>query len=384
MMSFIPYGRQDISEDDIKAVVDALKSDFLTQGPMVTAFEEAIKTYVGADYCVATNSATSALHIACLAMNLSAEDQLWTSPVSFVASSNCALYCGARVDFVDIDARTYNMCPNKLEDKLKRGKVIPKIVVPVHLTGASCDMEAFRFLAEQYGFLLLEDSSHAIGADYKQTKVGSCTFSDASVFSFHPVKIITTGEGGCVTTNNPKLYEKMLALRSHGITRDRTKMSQDHGPWYYEQTDLGFNYRITDIQSALGLSQLKRLDAFIETRRSIAKRYNDALKSLPVTRPFQPDYQQSAFHLYVIKVQNRAAIYQHLHQQKIGVNVHYIPIHLQPYYQSLGFKAGDFPIAEQYYRETLSLPMYPNLSDDAFHHILTSLTAALEQECATT
>lgn len=377
-MNPIPYGKQDISDEDIAAVVAALKSSFLTQGPLVSAFEEDIKTRTGAEYCVATNSATSALHLACLAMGLSAGDELWTSPISFVASSNCALYCGARVDFVDIDARSYNLCPDRLEDKLKRG-VIPKVVVPVHLTGASCDMEALRFLAQRYGFRLLEDASHAIGADYQQGKVGSCDFSDATVFSFHPVKIVTTGEGGCITTNDRHAYERMLSLRSHGITRDRACMSTDHGPWYYEQTNLGFNYRITDIQCALGLSQLQRLDDFVQKRRALAARYNEALQSLPLIRPYQADYQQSAWHLYVIRVANRAAVYRDLQEQGIGVNVHYIPIHLQPFYREMGFRPGDFPVAEQYYAEALSLPMFPTLSDDAFRHVVHQVEQALDK-----
>ncbi|ETO94520.1 UDP-4-amino-4,6-dideoxy-N-acetyl-beta-L-altrosamine transaminase [Legionella oakridgensis] len=379
-MDYIPYGRQSISEDDINAVVEVLKSDFLTQGPVVTQFEEGIKNYTGAQYCLAVNSATSALHIACLAMNLGAEDTLWTSPISFVASSNCALYCGARVDFVDIDSKTYNICPNQLEDKLKKTNKPPKIVVPVHLAGTSCDMEALAFLADKYGFYLLEDSSHAIGAEFKGSRAGSCAFSDASVFSFHPVKIITTGEGGAITTNNAELYEKMLMLRSHGITRERRFMHEDHGLWYYEQQALGFNYRITDFQCALGYSQLLRLNSFIEARRALAEKYNNCLKNLPLVIPYQPAYQKSAYHLYIIKVKNRAEVFHYLREQQIGVNVHYIPIHTQPYYQQLGFKKGDFPVAEQYYAEALSLPMYPALQEEEFFHVIHNLEQVLQSQ----
>ncbi|MCP0914812.1 UDP-4-amino-4,6-dideoxy-N-acetyl-beta-L-altrosamine transaminase [Legionella sp. 27cVA30] len=376
-MRSIPYGRQNISQEDITAVIEVLKSDFLTQGPAVTQFEEQIKNYVGAEFSVAVNSATSALHIACLAMGLGEGDELWTSPISFVASSNCALYCRARVDFVDIDDKTYNLCPNRLEDKLKKGNKKPKMVVPVHLSGLSCDMEALHFLAEKYGFYLLEDASHAIGAEYKNKKVGSCSYSDAAVFSFHPVKIITTGEGGAVTTNDAALYEKLLMLRSHGITRDRSLMQTDHGPWYYEQLALGFNYRITDIQCALGYSQIKRLDAFIASRRKLATQYDAYLSKLPFVIPYQPDYQKSAYHLYIVQVENRAEVFQYLREQGIGVNVHYIPIHTQPYYQKLGFRKGDFPIAEQYYEKAISIPMFPDISAEEISYVLHHMARAV-------
>lgn len=376
----IPYGRQSISQDDIDAVVSALQSDYLTQGPLIGQFEDGIKQAVGAKYCVAVNSATSALHIACLAMDLGIGDVLWTSPISFVASSNCALYCGAEVDFVDIDPTTYNMCPNKLEAKLKTSKKIPKIVVPVHLSGLSCDMEAFQNLAQKYGFYLLEDSSHAIGAEYKDSKVGSCAFSDASVFSFHPVKIITTGEGGVVTTNDPILYQKLLNFRSHGITRDPALMHENHGGWYYEQQCLGYNYRITDMQCALGLSQLKRLDHFISRRREIAKQYDAALQEFPLVIPHQPEYQKSSYHLYIVKVKNRAEVFHFMREKGILVNVHYIPIHTQPYYQSLGFKKGDFPVAEQYYLEAMSIPVYPDLKEEDFQYVITSLDQAIQEK----
>jgi UDP-4-amino-4,6-dideoxy-N-acetyl-beta-L-altrosamine transaminase len=369
-MKSIPYGKQSISQEDIDAIVETLKSDFLTQGPAVETFEETIKTYTSAKYCIAVNSATSALHIACLAAGLGEGDLLWTSPISFVASSNCALYCGAKVDFVDIDSQTYNMSPSQLEDKLKKSKQLPKIVIPVHLSGLSCDMEAFRFLSSKYGFTLIEDSSHAIGGDYKNAKVGSCEYSDASIFSFHPVKIITTGEGGVITTNNFELYQKMTRLRTHGITRDPKLMSQYEGPWYYEQLDLGFNYRITDLQCALGTSQMKRLELFIQKRRAIAALYDTRLKHLPITTPFQPDYQKSSYHLYIIKTKHRLELFNHLRSRGVGVNVHYIPIHMQPYYQKLGFKKRDFPLAEQYYKEALSLPIFPDLTQNDLESII--------------
>jgi UDP-4-amino-4,6-dideoxy-N-acetyl-beta-L-altrosamine transaminase len=377
-MHFIPYGRQQISQADIDAVVAVLTSDFLTQGKAVPQFEQDIQHYVGVQHCVAVNSATSALHLACLALGLKNDDVLWTSPISFVASSNCARYCGAMVDFVDIDSKTYTMCPNKLEAKLQKVHKIPKIVVPVHMAGSSCDMSAFKWLAERYGFFLLEDASHAIGGEYQQSKVGSCAYSDACVFSFHPVKIITTGEGGVICTNDKQLHEKMVRLRSHGITRDRQSMHDDQGEWYYEQLDLGFNYRMTDIQAALGSSQLKRLDDFIDRRRAIAQRYDHALQDYSLTRPFQADYQHSAYHLYIIQVLHRKQVYDALRAKNIGVNVHYIPIHLQPYYQKLGFKRGDFPIAEQYYAHAMSIPIFPALSDEAFQYIVDSLKQVID------
>jgi UDP-4-amino-4,6-dideoxy-N-acetyl-beta-L-altrosamine transaminase len=367
----IPYGKQVIEQDDIDAVISVLKSDFLTQGPLVQKFEEEISHYVNSKFSLALNSATSALHVSCLALGLGEKDELWTSPISFVASSNCALYCGATVDFVDIEPNTYNLCPNKLEDKLKKGGR-PKVVVPVHFSGQSCDMEAIKYLGDKYNFKIIEDASHAIGGEYKNSKVGSCEFSDITVFSFHPVKIITTGEGGVITTNQKELFDKITLLRSHGITRNRDIMLENHGAWYYEQIDLGYNYRMTDIQSALGLSQMRKIDKFIEKRTQIAYFYNSHLPS-EVSIPYQSPKQKSSFHLYVITVDHRDIVFNHLQKNGIGVNVHYIPIHLHPYYQRIGFKLGDFPIAESYYNRCISLPLHPSLSDQDMQHIVQSI-----------
>jgi len=377
VLNFIPYGKQHITDDDINAVIKILKSDFLTQGPAIELFEEKVKEYTGSKYGIAVSNATAALHISCLSMGLTKGDELWTSPISFVASSNCALYCGAKVDFVDIDPKTYNLCPNKLEHKIKSTGRVPKIVVPVHLSGHSCDMEALFHLSQKYGFLLLEDASHAIGASYKNQKIGGCQYSDATVFSFHPVKIITTGEGGFVTTNNKELYNKLKLFRNHGITRGKKDMTQYDGPWYYEQLKLGYNYRITDIQCALGYSQMQRLDEYIQLRRKLAKHYNKVLSKLEITLPYQAQYQDSSWHLYIIKVKNRAKIFDLLRNNQIGVNVHYIPIHTQPYYKQLGFKKGDFPCAEQYYEEAISLPMYPGLKEEEFNYIYEKLKSVI-------
>ena len=368
----IPYGRQDITQSDIDAVVEVLKSDFLTQGPAVPQFEQTIAEYCGAKRAVATNSATSALHIACLALGLSEGDWLWTTPITFVASANCGLYCGAKVDFVDIDPKTYNLSPQSLEEKLvqaeKEGR-LPKIVIPVHMCGQSCEMEVIYKLSQQYGFKIIEDASHAIGGKYQNKPIGNCKFSDVSVFSFHPVKIITTGEGGMAVTNNLQLAEQMSLLRSHGITRDAEQMTQTpDGPWYYQQIDLGFNYRMTDIQAALGISQIKRLEQYITKRHEIAEKYNQVLEGLPITIPHQHPDCYSAFHLYVIRVNKNAPVshkvmFENLRAKNIGVNLHYIPVHTQPYYKNLGFKTGDFPKAENYYKEAISLPMYSSLTD---------------------
>ncbi len=368
----IPYGKHIIDQDDINEVVSVLKSDFLTQGPLVPKFEQELSSYVGSKFSLAMNSATSALHSACLALGLKENEELWTSPISFVASSNCALYCGAIVDFVDIDEKTYNLCPSKLEDKLKTGKR-PKIVIPVHFSGQSCDMEAIKYLSNKYEFKIIEDASHAIGAEYQTSKVGSCEFSDITVFSFHPVKIITTGEGGMITTNQKDLFNQISLLRSHGITRDRDIMSQDHGSWYYEQIELGYNYRITDIQAALGSSQLKKIDGFIKKRREIAKFYDIHLLFEKVSTPYQAPNQHSSFHLYVIQVDNKKMVFEHLKKADVGVNVHYIPIHLQPYYKKMGFKLGDFPIAESYYDRCITLPLHPGLTDQEIQYIISTV-----------
>ena len=380
----IPYGRQDITQADIDAVIAVLRSDFLTQGPAVPRFEAGLAGYCGAAHAVAVNSATSALHVACLALGLGPGDRLWTSPITFVASANCARYCGADVDFVDIDARTHNLCPDALAAKLavaEREGTLPKIVVPVHLGGQSCDMAAIHALGQRYGFRIIEDASHAIGGRYRGEPIGNGRYSDITVFSFHPVKIITTAEGGMALTNDPALAERMRLLRSHGITRDPALMTHaPDGPWYYQQVGLGFNYRMTDVQAALGLSQLSRLDAFVAARHVVAGRYDAALAALPLTRPSQHPDGHSAFHLYVIRVDAavRAAVFGALRDAGIGVNVHYIPVHLQPHYRAMGFAPGVYPEAERYYAEAISLPMFPRLTAAQQDHVVTTLAAALE------
>jgi len=362
----IPYARQNLNQDDIDAVVEVLRSDWLTQGPLIEKFERSISNYCNASHAIAVSNGTAALHLACLALGLGDGDILWTSPNTFVASANCALYCGATVDFVDIDENTYNLCPGKLQEKLiaaKKNNNLPKVIVVVHFAGRSCDMEKISDLAREYGVKIIEDASHAIGGEYRQHKIGSCYYSDITIFSFHPVKIITTGEGGMLLTNDHKLAGTISQLRTHGITRDPGQLgSVNSNPWYYEQQMLGYNYRITDIQAALGLSQMKRIDLFVQRRQELAARYNSELAGLKITLPVPEEAGLSALHLYVVKVPNRDAVYRDLHERGIGVNVHYIPVHFQPYYRMLGFKPGDFPIAENYYKETLSLPMYASLS----------------------
>ena len=383
-MTYIPYGRQDITDSDIEAVVKILRSDWLTQGPTVPRFEEAVANYCCAAHGVAVNSATSALHLACLALDLGPGDWLWTSPITFVASANCGLYCGAEVDFVDIDPRTYNMCTEALARKLheaeKAGR-LPSIVVPVHLTGQPCEMAAIHDLSQKYGFKVIEDASHAVGATYKGAPVGNCRYSDITIFSFHPVKIITTAEGGMALTNDAVLAARMQRLRTHGIARDPEIMSQEpDGPWYYEQTELGYNYRMTDIHAALGLSQLSRLDDYVNRRRALALRYDEQLASLPVVTPWQHRDSESAWHLYVICLQldkltrTHREIFEFLREQGIGVNLHYIPVHTHPYYRALGFSAGSFPEAGRYYSEAISLPMYPALSESEQDKVIISLT----------
>jgi UDP-4-amino-4,6-dideoxy-N-acetyl-beta-L-altrosamine transaminase len=368
----IPYGRQSISEADIEAVIEVLKSDYLTQGPVVPQFENAVAQYCGAEHAVAVNSATSALHIACLALGVGKGDIVWTSPISFVASANCALYCGAKVDFVDIDPHTYNLSIDCLKEKLAHAELIgklPKVVIPVHLAGQPCDMDSIRALGDKYGFKIIEDASHAIGAKYKAQAVGNCKYSDITVFSFHPVKIITTGEGGMALTNNSVIAERMQLLRSHGITRDADKMTkQPDGPWYYQQIELGFNYRMTDIQAALGLSQLQRLDNFIEARQKIAQRYSQLLSDLPITLPCPHECSYSALHLYIIRLQlNKIKVchkefFIKLRERGVGVNLHYIPIYLQPHYEKFDYLQDEFVNANTYYSEAISLPIYPDLS----------------------
>jgi UDP-4-amino-4,6-dideoxy-N-acetyl-beta-L-altrosamine transaminase len=387
MTSYIPYGRQNINQQDIDAVVTVLHSDWLTQGRAIDRFEQAVADYCGVKYAIAVSSATAALHIACLAIGLGEQDYLWTSPNTFVASANCGLYCGAKVDFVDIDPHTYNLSIEALEQKLanasKQG-CLPKVLVPVHFAGQSCEMEKIAALSEQYGFHVLEDASHAIGGKYQGKAIGCCEFSDLAVFSFHPVKIITTGEGGMVLTNREDLYEKLIRLRSHGITRNPELMQgESHGAWYYQQLELGFNYRMTDIQAALGASQMQRLDEFIARRRFLAQRYNHLLKDLPITLPHQHPDTESSWHLYVIRLhldkisQTYRQVFEELRQANIGVNLHYIPVHTQPYYQNLGFNWGDFPSSEGYYKSAISIPLYYGLSDQAQDLVITNLQKIL-------
>lgn len=369
----IPYGRQEITQQDIDAVVAVLQSDFLTQGPQVPLFEQTIANKVGAKYALAVNSATSALHIACMALGLGQGDWLWTSPITFVASANCGLYCGAQIDFVDIDPRTYNLCPQALEAKLvsaeREGK-LPKVLVAVHLCGQPCDMQAIRALSQRFGFKVIEDASHAIGGKYQGEYIGSGRYSDITVFSFHPVKIITTAEGGMAVTNDDQLAEKMNLLRSHGVTRDEKLMThKPDGPWYYQQVELGYNYRMTELQAALGVSQMERLDAFVARRHQLAQIYNEQLADLPITLPWQHPDSYSGLHLYVVRLQldrinkSHRQIFEELRQSGIGVNLHYIPVHTQPYYQNMGFRQGDFPEAERYYSEVISLPMFQGMTD---------------------
>jgi len=379
----IPYGKQSISKDDIQAVVAVLESNWLTQGPCIERFEQAVAEYCGVKHAVAVNSATSALHIACLAAGLGSGDTLWTSPNTFVASANCALYCGAKVDFVDIDPQTYNLSVDELERKLhlahKAGN-LPTVVIPVHFAGQPCEMERIAELSKEFEFTVIEDASHAIGGRHQSTKIGSCTFSAMTILSFHPVKIITTGEGGMVLTNDTALYNKLLRLRSHGITRDPTLMTgASHGPWYYQQIELGFNYRMTDMQAALGASQLQRLDEFVERRHYLAARYNEALRHLPLKLPWQQEDAYSAFHLFVIRLKldgiskTHREVFEALREQGILVNLHYIPVYTQPYYQELGFKPGSFLEAEKYYAEAISLPMYFDLTEDDQDRVITAL-----------
>ncbi len=368
-MALIPYGRQSVSEEDIQAVVEVLRSDFLTQGPVVPEFERAVATYCDAGHAVATNSATSALHIACLALGVGPGDSVWTSPVTFVASANCARYCGADVDFVDIDPRTYNLSINALTDKLVQAKAdgrLPKVVIPVHLAGQSCEMAEIHALSRQYGFRIIEDASHAIGGSYRGGKVGNCQYSDITVFSFHPVTIVTTGEGGMALTNDEALVKTMARLRSHGITRYAEDMTQvPDGPWYYQQIDLGFNYRMTDFQAALGLSQLRRLDAFVARRHELARRYDQLLKGSVAQTPWQHPDTYSGMHLYVVRVpaESHRQIFESLRSGGVGVNLHYIPVYRQPYYESLGYQRSQFPGAEAYYSQAITLPLYPGLED---------------------
>ena len=388
MNDFIPYSKQSINKEDIKSVVKVLNSEFLTQGPIVPNFEESVAKYCESPHAIAVNSATSALHISCIALGLNRGDILWTSPISFLASANCALYCEAAIDFVDIDINTFNISIEKLEEKLIKAKAenkLPKILIPVHMCGQSCDMDSIYNLSKEYGFKIIEDASHALGGKYKNKPIGNCIFSDITVFSFHPVKIITSGEGGMVLTKDYKLARKLQLLRSHGVTRDTNEMEfNSDGPWYYEQSLLGFNYRMNDIQAALGNNQIKRVDEFVSKRNDIAKRYNDLLKNLPLEKPSLLKDCYSSFHLYIIRLKiknlekNKLKIFVEMRNKKIGVNVHYIPIHMQPFYKKLGFKKGDFCEAENFYKQAISIPIYPDLSEEKQEFVVKILTQLID------
>ena len=380
----IYYGHQHITNEDIEAVREVLTSEFLTQGPAVERFEQSVSGYCGAAYAVAVTNATAALHIACQAAGLGKGDVLWTSPVTFVASANCARYCGADVDFVDLDDKTYNMSAAALEKKLKTAKKLPKVVVPVHLAGQSCAMQRIWELSREYGFTVIEDASHAIGGSYQNDQVGSCTYSDMTVFSFHPVKIITTGEGGMVLTNRQELCDALQLYRSHGITRDPSRMTRGADePWYYEQIALGCNYRMTDLQAALGASQMTKLDAFVARRRQLVQRYHEKLNGLPIRTPYCLPEANPSWHLYIVRLdldrvkKSKQEIFAGMKEHGVMLNLHYIPVHLQPYYRELGFGDGDFPVSEQYYREALTLPLYYDLTDAQQDEIIAALRDVL-------
>lgn len=385
----IPYGRQNISEDDIQSVIEVLRSDFLTQGPIGTKFEKAVAKYCGARYGIAVNSATSALHLACLSLGVGPGDTVWTSAITFVASANCAVYCGAKVDFVDIDPVTYNMSVDYLEKKLikaKKNNCLPKVVIPVHLCGQSCDMEKIHILSQTYGFKIIEDASHAIGGKYKKKPIGNCKYSDIAVFSFHPVKIITTGEGGMLMTNKASINQQVQRLRSHGITRDPEEMTHaPDGPWYYQQIELGFNYRMTDVLATLGLNQLKRLDEFVKKRHAIVRLYQKRFADFPIILPDQDQNCYSAFHLFVVRFPksetiDRKMVFERLRASGILVNLHYIPVYHHPYYQKFGYEHKDFPEAEKYYSEAISLPIYPGLTEEQIKMIADTVTKPLHHQ----
>lgn len=384
---FIPYGHQSISVADVEAVCEALTSDFLTQGPLIGEFERAVAELSQCKYALAVNSATSALHVACLALGLGEGDWLWTSPNTFIASANCAVYCGAKVDFVDIDPQTYNLCPNRLAKKLEQAKIenrLPKVVVPVHFGGHPCDMRAIYELSQQYGFHIIEDASHAIGSKFKGTPVGS-RYSDICIFSFHPVKVMTAAEGGVAVSNNEQVIDKMRMLANQGVTRNKREFeARSPGDWYYEQQALGFNYRITELHAALGVSQIKRLESFISRRRELVQHYYQLLSDLPIQLPGEADYAYSSWHLFPILLnealtEQRASVFRYLREHGIGTQVHYIPVHTQPFYKARGFDWGMFPVAEDYYQRTLSLPLYPDLTNEDQEYVATTLRDAIDQ-----
>ena len=385
----IPYGRQDVTQADIDAVIEVLKSDFLTQGPVLPKFEGTLCSKVGSRYATAMNSATSALHLSCLALGLEKGGLLWTSPISFVASANCGLYCGAEVDFVDVDPRTYNMSVESLTEKLELAEsrsTLPDVVVPVHMCGQSCEMGEIKKLSGRFGFKVIEDASHAVGAKYKNEAVGNCKNSDITVFSFHPVKIITSAEGGMALTNDESLMEKMSLLRSHGITRNPSEMTHEpDGPWYYQQTDLGYNYRMTDVQAALGLSQVSRLDEYVKRRNVLAERYDGLLAGFPLDTPWQHPDCYSSYHLYVIRLNldamgaSHREVFEFMRKEGIGVNLHYIPIYTQPWYRNRTSIHGPFPEAEKYYREAITLPLFPKMTFEQQDAVIDALSRAVNQ-----
>lgn len=381
----IPYGRQDINQEDIDAVIKVLKSDFLTQGPEILNFEKNIASKVGAKYASAVCNATSALHLALAALDIKKGDLVWTSSTSFVASSNCALYLGADVDFVDIDSDTFNMTPKSLQSKIQEyldsGKTLPKAIIPVHMAGQSCQMKEISEIVKPHNIKIIEDASHAIGGKYRDQMVGSCEYSDMAVFSFHPVKIVTTAEGGMITTNNEEWYRKIMDLRTHGITRDPNKLNRTNmGSWYYEQLELGYNYRITDMQAALGNSQLNRLDDFIKRRHQIAEKYDKGINSKFIKTPIRLEETYSAFHLYIIQLnenctQSHTEAYNYLRENGVLVNLHYYPIHMQPYYQNLGFKEGLCPNSEAYYKKSISIPMFPTIKEEEIEYVIEKINS---------
>jgi UDP-4-amino-4,6-dideoxy-N-acetyl-beta-L-altrosamine transaminase len=386
----IPYGRQNISEEDIDAVIRILRSEYLTQGPEVPQFEEDMANYCSVEFAVASNSATSSLHLACLALGVGPGDYVWTSSITFVASANCARFCGAEVDLVDINPKTFNMCVENLEERLliaNRNGKLPKVIIPVHMAGQACEMEKIKLLADNYGVKVIEDASHAIGGSYKGLHIGSCKYSDITVFSFHPVKIITSGEGGIAVTNNQELAAKMALLRSHGITRDPASMRNPHaGPWYYEQLELGFNYRLTDIAAALGRSQLKRIDNFVQQRHEIADRYDKLFADTDIKVPFRDPDAHSSFHLYVVQPDLRSLrtsqneLFDRLRSQGILANLHYIPIYRHPYYQNLGLSASEYPNSEAYYATAMTLPIYPGLKAEEQEYIMRTLVTPIGRQ----
>ena len=378
-MKYIPYSQQTIDNEDIRAVVEVLKSDWLTQGPKIKEFEDTLCKYTGAKYAVATSSGTAALHIACLAAGIKQEDEVITSPITFVASANCVLYCSGKPVFADIQEDTVNINPEEIRKKITAKT---KAIIPVHFAGHPCDLEEINLIAKQHNLLVIEDASHALGAEYKSSKIGSCKYSDMTVFSFHPVKSITTGEGGAVLTNRKGLYEKLLMFRTHGITKEKTKLIQkDEGPWYYEMQSLGFNYRITDFQCVLGISQLKKINSFIKRRREIVEIYNSELSKIDeIILPLEKPYAKSSLHIYYIRfknIQKRRIIFEKLQKTGIGVQVHYIPVHLQPYYKKLGFKRGLYPKAERFYDREITIPLYPNMDNIDIEYVIDTLLKAL-------